>query len=156
MENEQSARRRNVQPKQEARIKTIKAHEEESSDEIELISNNQVDEVEDEQKKHEDVEKDQKAGETLKTLKDLIKAAEENEDILEGQNQDIAVMLEDLDEKRLEEFVEVLNKFRANVELKNKNKKLSGHIRRNQRHCQEPKRLQRRSEKRVKRTTKST
>ena len=51
-------------------------------------------------------------------LKELNKEAEENEDILYGQNQEIAFMLEDLDEKRLEEFLKILDKFRAKVELK--------------------------------------
>ena len=52
----------------------------------------------------------------------MIKQAEENEDILCGQNQTIAVMLEDLDVKRLEEFLKELNQFRAKVELKKKKK----------------------------------
>lgn len=83
--------KRNNQPKPEARIKTIKAHGEESLDEFELISNNEVEdeeepqttqEVEDDQKKRKEAEKDQKAEATLIALKDLIKAADKNEKIL--------------------------------------------------------------------------
>ena len=113
--------KRNNQPKPEAKIKTIKAHVEESSDEFDFISHNEVyeeegpqdanQEVEDDQKKRDDAEKDHKAEVTRKPPKDLIKAAEENEDILEGREQEIAFMIEDLDEKRLEEFLKVLNKF---------------------------------------------
>ena len=53
-------------------------------------------------------------------LKEMIKEAEENEDILYGQSQTIAFMLEDLDEKRLEEFLKDLEQFKAKVELKKK------------------------------------
>ena len=38
-------------------------------------------------------------------LKELIKEAEENQDIIYGQNQIVAFMLKDLDEKRLEELL---------------------------------------------------
>jgi hypothetical protein len=75
----------------------IKAHEEESSNEFELVSDHEVEDeepqVEDEQQKREEAEKEQKADETLIALKALLIEAEENEDILYGQNQAIAVIL---------------------------------------------------------------
>ena len=66
--------------------------------------------------------KDLQAERTLIEFKEMIKEAEENEDILYGQNQMIAFMLEDLDEKRFEEFLKDLEQFRAKVELKKKKK----------------------------------
>jgi hypothetical protein len=57
--------KRSHQAAPEAKVKMIKTHEEESSDEFELISNNEEEEeepqVEDEQKKREEAENDQKA-----------------------------------------------------------------------------------------------
>ena len=53
------------------------------------------------------------------TLNALLKEAEENEDILFGQHEGKGSMfLEDLDEKRLAEFLKDLEQFRAKVELK--------------------------------------
>jgi chemotaxis response regulator CheB len=52
----------------------------------------------------------------------LIKDAEENEDILYGQEQAIAFMLDDLDERRLEQFLKELEEFKAKIELKKKKK----------------------------------
>lgn len=61
----------------------------------------------------------------MNVLKDLIKAAEDNENILEGQHQDIAFMLEDLDGERTDDFLKVLDKLESTVELKNE--KMSEH-----------------------------
>ena len=76
----------------------------ESSEEFELIP------AEKDKKKEQD-EKEIRAEVTLIELEYLLKDAEENEDILYGQSQRIAFMLEDLDEKRLEEFPMSLEEF---------------------------------------------
>ena len=52
----------------------------------------------------------------------LLKDAEENEDVRYGQHQRIAFTLEDLDEKRLEEFLMSLEEFKERIELKKKKK----------------------------------
>jgi hypothetical protein len=48
----------------------------------------------------------------------MLKDAEENEDILYGQHQRIAFMLEDLDKPRLEEFLMRLEEFKERIEIK--------------------------------------
>ena len=83
----------------------IKARQEASSEEFEFIP------AEKEQTKEKD-ERYLWAEVTLIEFKYMIKEAEENEDILYGQNQRIALMLEDLDEQRLEEWLKDLEKFR--------------------------------------------
>ena len=103
---------RNHQPqKQEAQIKTLKVQEPESSDEYELVDQDEVpqettQEVEDEAKKSDAAKREEKAKDTLMTPKEFVKAAKEDEDFFEGQQQDIAFMIEDLDEKRLEELLQ--------------------------------------------------
>ena len=52
----------------------------------------------------------------------MLKDAEENEDILYGQHQRIAFMLEDLDKPRLEEFLMRLEEFKERVEIKKQKK----------------------------------
>ena len=88
------------------RIKMIKVRDEESSAEFELVQ------TEEEKKKEQD-EKKIRAEVTLIELKYSLKDAEENEDILYGQHQRIAFMLEDLDVKRLEEFRMNLEEFKG-------------------------------------------
>ena len=80
----------------------IKKQEDEGSEDFELVPS--IEDVEkpsneDEQQKSQ---KEQKAETTLIALKVMLIDAGENEDILYGQSQAIAEMLEDLDEKRLE------------------------------------------------------
>ena len=55
---------------------------------------------------------------TLLELIHMLKDAEVNEDILYGQHQIIAFMLEDLDKPRLEEFLIRLEEFKERVEIK--------------------------------------
>ena len=97
------------------RIKTIKGQEEESSGEFELVQT-------EEEKKMEQDKKEIQAEVTLIELKYLLQDAEDNEDILYRQSQRIAFMLEDLDEKRLDEFLTNLEEFKERVELKRKKK----------------------------------
>ena len=52
----------------------------------------------------------------------MLKDAEENEDILYGQEQRIALLLEELDKPRLEEFLQKLEEFKERVELKKQRK----------------------------------
>jgi hypothetical protein len=85
--------------------------EEEESEDFELI---QIDE--DQEKKKD--EKEIRAEVTLIELIHMLKDAEENEDILYGQHQRIAFMLEDLDKPRLEEFLKLLEEFKERVEIK--------------------------------------
>ena len=77
------------------RIKVIKAREEESSEEFEIVQ------TEEEQNKEQE-KKEIQAEVTLIELMHMLKDAEENEDILYGQEQRIALMLEELDKPRLE------------------------------------------------------
>ena len=55
---------------------------------------------------------------TLIELMHILKDAEENADILYGQEQRIAFMLEELDKTRLEEFLMRLEEFKERVEIK--------------------------------------
>ena len=48
----------------------------------------------------------------------MLKDAEENEDILYGQEQRIAFMLEELDKPKLEELLQKLEEFKERVEIK--------------------------------------
>ena len=59
---------------------------------------------------------------TLIELIHLLKDAEEKEDILYGQHQRIAFMLEELDKPRLEEFLMRLEEFKERVEIKKQKK----------------------------------
>jgi hypothetical protein len=77
------------------RIKAIKVREEESSEECEIVQ------TEEEQKKEQE-NKEIQAEVTLIELMHILKDEEENEDILYGQEQRIAFMLEELDKPRLE------------------------------------------------------
>ena len=52
----------------------------------------------------------------------MLEDAKENEDIFYGSEQAIAVMLDDLDERRLEQFLKELEEFKAKIELKKKKK----------------------------------
>ena len=76
--------------------------DEESSDEFELVSNTEKVETNElpQETTQEDAEKDKKAGETMTTLKEFVKEASDDEDLFEGQLQEISFMLEDLDEKK--------------------------------------------------------
>ena len=55
---------------------------------------------------------------TLIELMHMLKDAEENEDILYGQHQRIAFMLEELDKPRLEAFLMRREEFKEKVEIK--------------------------------------
>ena len=72
----------------------------------------------DEEQRKEKEKKEIQAEVTLIELIHMLKDAEENEDILYGQHQRIAFMLEDLDKSRLEEFLKRLEEFKERVELK--------------------------------------
>ena len=52
----------------------------------------------------------------------MLKDAEENEDILYGQEQRIAFMLEELDKPKFEEFLQKLKEFKERVEIKREKK----------------------------------
>ena len=83
----------------------MKVQEPESSDEYELASNheegdqeekqqeNTTQEVEDEAKNADAAKREEKAKDTLMTFKEFVKAAKEDEDLFEGQQQDIAFMI---------------------------------------------------------------
>ena len=60
---------------------------------------------------------------TLIELMHMLKDAEENEDILYGQEQRIAFMLEELDKPRLEGFPMRLEEFKERVEIKKQKQK---------------------------------
>ena len=93
------------------RIKMIKVREDEDSEDFELVET-------DEEQKKEQEKKEIQAEVTLIELMHMLKDAEENEDILDGQEQRIAFMLEELDKPRLEEFLQRLEEFKERVEIK--------------------------------------
>jgi hypothetical protein len=93
------------------RIKIIKVKDDEDSDDFELVQT-------DEEQKKEKEKQEIQAEVTLIELMHVLKDAEEDEDILYGQHQRIAFMLEELDKPRLEEFLMRLEEFKERVEIK--------------------------------------
>ena len=89
----------------------IKVPDDEDSEDFELVQT-------DEEQKKEKEKKEIQAEVTLIDLMCLLKDAEENEDILYGQERRIAFMLEELDKPRLEEFLMRLEEFKERVEIK--------------------------------------
>ena len=89
----------------------IKVRDDESSEEFELVQT-------DEEQKKEQENKNIQAEVTLIELMHMLMDAEENKDILNGQEQRIAFMLEELDKPKLEEFLQRLEEFKERVEIK--------------------------------------
>ena len=101
------------------RIKMIRKKRDEELEDFELAPS-QKDEEKPSEKKESDKEEEQKSEATLIALKVMLIDAGENENILKEQSRRIAEMIEDLDEKDLEEYLEDLERFRANLEKQKK------------------------------------
>jgi hypothetical protein len=116
-----NCKKRKKKAEHPVRIKMMRKKRDEDSEDFELVPS-QKDEEDLSVQKETDRDKEQKSEVTLIALKVMLIDAGDNENILKEQSHRIAEMIEDLDEKDLEEYLVDLERFKANLEKQKKKK----------------------------------